>query len=275
MAKGAVRVNWYPRDALDGMKFLTPMEELAYRRIIDMLYISGGELPDDDEIMAEQTRTFSEWSKVKSGLLKKAKIAISDGFITNEKCTEVLEDIQQKSDKARASGVASGKKRRTLLPTKNERPLNERSNSVDQKHEKRPTKCELSHIVNKSVIIDTDVSINNMIDDDPFDSFWMQYPRKVAKPKAKAAYVKALKKTSPEEILSGLMAWKMYWDDPQFIPHGATWLNDERWNDKPPERRNERGNAGQQGAGRSTDYIRIALGNLAEGHGNATGEYGP
>lgn len=107
-----------------------------------------------------------------------------------------------------------------------------------------------------------------------FADFWAQYPRKVARPKAEKAYMKAVKKATPDEILSGLMVWKMYWDDPQFIPHSATWLNDERWNDKPPERRNERGNAGQQSAGRSTDYIRIALGNFTQGHSNTTGEYG-
>jgi len=60
MAKGAIRIDWYPGSALDGMKFLTVLEELAYRRIIDLLYTNGGSLPDDDETMAEQTRTFDQ-----------------------------------------------------------------------------------------------------------------------------------------------------------------------------------------------------------------------
>lgn len=108
-----------------------------------------------------------------------------------------------------------------------------------------------------------------------FSDFWTQYPRKIAKPKAEKAYARAVKKTPPGEILSGLMVWKMYWDNPQFIPHPATWLNDERWNDAPPEKRNERNNASQQSAGRSTAYLGIALGNLAQGNGYPTGEYGP
>ena len=86
MPKGAIRVDWFPRDALDGMRVLTPAEELAYRRIIDLLYIGGGELPDDDEVMAEQTRTFKDWRKVKAGLIQKGKVTISEGAITNEKC---------------------------------------------------------------------------------------------------------------------------------------------------------------------------------------------
>lgn len=152
MAKGAIRVDWYPVNALAGMKFLTPMEELAYRRIIDLLYTEGGALPDDDETMAEQTRTFKDWKKVKAGLIRKEKISLSDGQITNEKCTEVLTDIQQRSDAARASGKASGEKRRKLLPTKKERPLSDRSNNVDENAPKTPTESELSHLVTQSVI---------------------------------------------------------------------------------------------------------------------------
>ncbi len=82
MSKGAIRVDWFPVNALAGMKFLTPMEELAYRRIIDLLYTEGGALPDDDETMAEQTRTFKEWKKVKAGLIRKEKISITDGQIS-------------------------------------------------------------------------------------------------------------------------------------------------------------------------------------------------
>jgi hypothetical protein len=36
-----------------------------------------------------------------------------------------------------------------------------------------------------------------------------------------------------------LERWKEYWDysetEPRFIPHPATWLNQERYKDEPPE----------------------------------------
>ena len=90
--------------------------------------------------------------------------------------------------------------------------------------------------------------------DDWFDKFWQSYPRKIAKPKARASFAKAMKKASIEDIRAGLRRWKTYWeqaDDPEFTPHPTTWLNQERWNDEPPpmtrlkiERRHAPGMAG-------------------------------
>lgn len=67
-----------------------------------------------------------------------------------------------------------------------------------------------------------------------FEKFWLEYPRKVAKPNA----VKAWKKIKPSEV-DALMAalarqkrseqWTK--DGGQFIPHPATWLNQRRWED--------------------------------------------
>lgn len=73
--------------------------------------------------------------------------------------------------------------------------------------------------------------------DDGFKDFWSAYPRKVGKPVAHKAYVKALTKANREAIMKGLEVWATSsdWakDDGQFIPHASTWLNQERWNDEP------------------------------------------
>jgi len=69
---------------------------------------------------------------------------------------------------------------------------------------------------------------------DPFDEFWAAYPRKVGKPKAKAAYQSALRRcTGPPDIMAGLAPWVAAWTDPRFIPHPTTWLTRDGWNDKP------------------------------------------
>lgn len=70
-----------------------------------------------------------------------------------------------------------------------------------------------------------------------FEAFWRSYPRKVARPRAYKAFVSALRRVSPAEMGAGLKRWKAYWaerDEPQFIPHPTTWLNQDRWNDEPP-----------------------------------------
>ena len=66
---------------------------------------------------------------------------------------------------------------------------------------------------------------------DGFDLFWEAYPRKVSKGAAAKAWKAAIKKASADEIVGGVKRFK-FSDDPQFIPHPATWLNAERWADE-------------------------------------------
>ena len=72
-------------------------------------------------------------------------------------------------------------------------------------------------------------------DEDPdFETFWIAYPRKVAKPKALAAWQKA-KLPAVADLLTAIASqsaseqWRK--NEGQFIPHPATWLAGQRWND--------------------------------------------
>ena len=66
-----------------------------------------------------------------------------------------------------------------------------------------------------------------------FDAFWSVYPLRKGKGQARTAYVRALRKASPEAIADGA---KRYASDPRrdpkFTAHPATWLNGERWDDE-------------------------------------------
>lgn len=77
---------------------------------------------------------------------------------------------------------------------------------------------------------DTDVSPKG------FDEFWKAYPRKKARPKALAAYKKAIKTTDPETIIAAVKRhienMKKEGRATQYIPHPATWLNNEGWADE-------------------------------------------
>lgn len=70
-----------------------------------------------------------------------------------------------------------------------------------------------------------------------FDRFWEAYPRKAGKGAARTAYDRAFRKIVAGEPAGVLMAAleraKPTWRDAQFIPHPATWLNQERWEDEP------------------------------------------
>lgn len=67
-----------------------------------------------------------------------------------------------------------------------------------------------------------------------FDTFWGIYPRRVAKGNARKAWDRAISKAPVGIILASLSAQfdaGMFSDDPQFVPHPATWLNREGWED--------------------------------------------
>lgn len=71
-----------------------------------------------------------------------------------------------------------------------------------------------------------------------FERFWQAYPRKLAKPKARESFLRAVKNGAElTAIGAGLRAWCEYWsarNEPEFVPHATTWLNQQRWNDRPP-----------------------------------------
>lgn len=68
---------------------------------------------------------------------------------------------------------------------------------------------------------------------DTFETFWTDYPRKVAKEAARKAYAKAVSKHGADPILKGLVAWNSVRKptEAQFIPHASTWLNQGRYLD--------------------------------------------
>lgn len=84
--------------------------------------------------------------------------------------------------------------------------------------------------INKNVLKN-----GNLLYIDHFDAFYKAYPRKVGKAPARKAFDK-LKVT--ETMLSDIMTAierdkaSKQWQDRQYIPHPATWLNQRRWEDE-------------------------------------------
>lgn len=70
---------------------------------------------------------------------------------------------------------------------------------------------------------------------DPFDSFWREYPRRVAKQAAVRAWAKAIKVAHPSVIITGAAryATETAGRPTDKIAHPASWLNDRRWEDEP------------------------------------------
>ena len=55
MSKKPIKVDYSPSDFLGGTILLDVYEELAYRRICDLIYVMDGKLPDD-KALADLTK---------------------------------------------------------------------------------------------------------------------------------------------------------------------------------------------------------------------------
>ena len=74
--------------------------------------------------------------------------------------------------------------------------------------------------------------------DDGFERFWKLYRRKVAKGAARKAWAKAIRKAAANQIIAAVSVFPWPIEE-RFIPHPATWLNDERWADQCPRSHDE------------------------------------
>src|SRR3954454_22450140 len=99
-------VRWWPARALDGMMDLTAMEELAYRRVLDLIFKTDDHLRDDDRVMPTATKTGRQWSVIKASLVAKGKIEIGDGLIRNARATETCTETREFRAQKRAAVTA-------------------------------------------------------------------------------------------------------------------------------------------------------------------------
>ena len=89
-------------------------------------------------------------------------------------------------------------------------------------------------------------SINNSINNnskentsakltEDFEKLWNLYPNKQGKKKAKSSYERAIKNgTTNKEIQDGIVRYKKHLKQNDWLKpaHGATWFNNERWEDE-------------------------------------------
>ena len=74
----------------------------------------------------------------------------------------------------------------------------------------------------------------SLLNNNYFDEFYSEYPRKVGKGAARKAWAKAIKKADVHYIISSATCYAktIVGTDQTYVPHPATWLNQERWEDE-------------------------------------------
>lgn len=100
-------VEYCAKDFLDGTQQLDVWEEIAYRRVVDMIYATNDALADDDRKLAWMTKVGSRWKKIRESLISAGKIEAVEGRITNARCRKELEKSAKKIAQKVGAGIAS------------------------------------------------------------------------------------------------------------------------------------------------------------------------
>ena len=122
-------MNYYPfhlGDYAAHTGHLEPMEDLAYRRLLDVYYMREGALPADIQVTAKLVRLRSCAADVES-VLNEFFVLTEDGW-RHQRCEHEIAKMQDKQAKARASAQASVNSRRA----KAERSLDETPTNAER-----------------------------------------------------------------------------------------------------------------------------------------------
>lgn len=106
-------MNYYPFNVGDYASHtghLEPMEDLAYRRLLDMYYLREQPFPADIQATAKLIRMRSMAADVESVL--REFFVLTDAGWEHDRCNEEIEKMQDKQAKARKSAAASVNVRR-------------------------------------------------------------------------------------------------------------------------------------------------------------------
>lgn len=99
-----------PKNYMSKTSFLEPMEDLAYRRMLDHCYLTELPLPCDIDEIAMLIRMRSHCDSIKTVL--RYFFELTDGGYINETVSKVIADYHSKSVKAKASADARWERER-------------------------------------------------------------------------------------------------------------------------------------------------------------------
>jgi len=151
---------------------------------------------------------------------------MSEGFRIGEQVTRTFLENLKNEGMANTQPTHRG----TVITICNYDKYQENENSANTPVNEQPTSSQRAANTNKKELKNKRTKEIN-ISRTGFEIFWKAYPRHEGKKAAQKAYDKTT--ASDETIMNGLATAKRKWDDPKFIPHAATWLNGERWQDEP------------------------------------------
>ncbi len=198
---------------------LEPIEDIAYRRMIDHCYLHEEPLPKDIGQIARLIRMRSHTDSI-AIILDEFFCEKENGFL----CKRVTKDIKafkEKSVKAKKSAEARWKKK----PETKELPLTTKQCEPDANALRSDSDGNANH---KPLTTNHKPVIKDIC---RFAEFWNLYAKKTDLKKCEAKF-KKLTKANVALIFEKLPAYIKSTSDKQFRKNPITWLNNESWNDE-------------------------------------------
>lgn len=265
-------MNFYPfhvGDYLLRTAHLEPLEDLAYRRLLDLYYVNEQPIAGTPAEVARIIRLRSAVPEVE-GVLREFFIETPGGW-QHSHCDEVIQQYQAKAKVAAENGKRGGRPRKNPAPIENNQPGSDPQTKAEPE-ETQPVNsanpAETGSKTNQEPITNNQEPKVKHTPTPPsaaaigFDEFWSAYPLK----KAKATAEKAWAKLKPNAelgatILSAIATHRasIEWqrDGGQYIPHPTTWLNQRRWEDEVTHASSQQ--TGRKGPRSAVDDVKQAI----------------
>jgi uncharacterized protein YdaU (DUF1376 family) len=207
------RVDLYPDDFIAGTRRLSDAEMGVYVRICLCIYSEGGPV-DVESVKSVCSSHGNTFNSIIKRLVDLGKIGAKGPQITQKRCANELERAGKRIAKSEQISAKRWKTKETESSQASPPSTAIIQQTTDNKQQEETRASRASS-------------------NEAFDRWWEGYPEKVGKGAAKRAFLKALSKTSLDQLIGGVERYKATKPPDRAWCNPATWLNQERWLDVP------------------------------------------
>ncbi len=146
----------YPRDFIEGTIGMPFEIKCAYRVVLDLIYMQGGELPDDARYISGLLGcSIRKWKTIRNALVEMGKIQVSGEFLTNYRAVSEIETLAKLQDKQREN---------RFRPNKNSNLQSPRSDHTEPEPEPEPDKETIATAMDAGGVARSGVWKNGLTD---------------------------------------------------------------------------------------------------------------
>lgn len=114
----------YPRDFIEGTIGMPFELKGAYRLVLDLIYMQGGNLPDNARYISGLLGcTLRKWTALRSELVKRDKIQVISGYLSNYRAVIELETLAKLQDNNRENRSRPNKIKDLQSPSFDQRAI--------------------------------------------------------------------------------------------------------------------------------------------------------